>query len=456
MSSVVRDMRSNANMSIQVDSLTSNCLTAEERGVIRRSDRKAAQVLGVTLTRDVNAVGKQLSLTPFLHITKCPLIFLTPSDTLTRYRDFGILMAKISAKRRRSRQASNFTLVGTLKDFGVKMTGLDKLLKTYGRDRKKQRYASPQRVVLDSRVGSNTAGRTDSYGRDADEYGMCLDQDATWSHMPLARRSILPVGDDIEQSEDETTLVDQFVRSQPRFPLAPLSLVTDEHANGLDNRHSMLDISRENTTCCPFPYDPYDCTLPADSDTISTSTDSYDAILTESDFAVDNNGFWDFMDPFNASRADPAYAFVLAYYSKMHLGDRIAPHMKDDTGFAENFPFAHLLPPSPLWHDMESSHGSVGNLSLGAVGGTTCSAYRTSPSRDSVDSITYDENLTARFLRADLDHLNAVLQAQEAYEHREEIAEEMARREKRAKARSKLKQIALLGEEARQAIITAP
>lgn len=77
MSSVACVMGSNTNVSIQADSLTSNCLTREERAAIRRSDRKAGQVLGVTLTRDVNAVGKQLFSTPFPH--KYPLTKLTPS-----------------------------------------------------------------------------------------------------------------------------------------------------------------------------------------------------------------------------------------------------------------------------------------------------------------------------------------------------------------------------------------
>lgn len=395
MSSVACDIGLNANLSIRADSLTSNCLSHEERTAIRRSDRKAGQVLGVTLTRDVSAV-----------------------DTLTTYQNLGVLMAKISAKRPRSRHASNATLVASLKDLGMKMKRLDKLLMTYGHDRKRQWHGSPQRVVLDLPVGSHTssptgsassstAGSGDGYGYDEesrDENARCLEQ-MPWarSHMPLAPRSISP--------------------------------------------------SVATFTSPERVYDPYD---------------------TVSDFSIpDTESFpWDFVDPFSISTTDPAYAFVQAYYSKMHLGDRIAPHMHDNTGFAQNFPFAYLSPPLPLpseWHDMGNGNGfnvSVGNPSMDTVGDMAGPAAQAStrpsshcistPSRESVGSTTSDESLAVSFQRANLEYVNAKLQAQEAYEHREEIAEEIARRERRAKVRSKLKQIALLGEEARQVVTAAP
>jgi len=86
MSSVACNIGSNANLSIRADSLTSNCLSREERAAIRRSDRKAGQVLGVTLTRDVNTVGKQLFSTPFPHyVNKYPLTNLTPSFRYTHH-----------------------------------------------------------------------------------------------------------------------------------------------------------------------------------------------------------------------------------------------------------------------------------------------------------------------------------------------------------------------------------
>lgn len=395
-------------------------------------------------------------------------------------------MAKISTKRTRSRQASNATLVGTLKDFGMKMKRLDKLLMTYGRDRKRQWYGSPQRVVLDLRAGPDISSPTESgsssttssgddydhgYEEGRGENARHLEQmsrDRTRSRMPLAPRPIFPIGDEIEEPEGDSMFVDQVVGTRPLFPLAPLSLAVDEHSNGLSRKQSLLDFSLGYDSITPthgaFP-------------SVATSTSSenvYDPYDLVSDFSIpDTESFpWDFVDPFSTSTTDPAYAFIQACYSKMHVGDHIAPHMHDTTGFANNFPFAYLSPPLPLpleLYDMGNGNNfnvSAGNLSLDTVGdiagsaapaSTPFSSHRISASsRESVGSATSDESLAVCFQRANLEYINAKLQAQEAYEHREEIVEEMARREKRAKARSKLKQIALLGEEARPVVTATP
>ncbi|KAL4076569.1 hypothetical protein V8B97DRAFT_1915479 [Scleroderma yunnanense] len=465
MSAVACAMRSNTCLYMHDDtaSLTSNSLTPQQRAAIRRSDRKAEQILGVTLTRDVN---------------------VNAVNTLTPYRSFGAFMARISANRTKSRQMSNVTLGVTLKDFGVKMKGLDKLLMTYGRNRKKQRYDSSQRVVLGSRAGSNHSiraesdessstassgedGRDHRYEGDADEESEDLSafHAGTSSPTPLAPFSLIPVRNEIEESEDDTTLVDRFNPSRPRFPLAPLSLTAAEHFGGLGRRHSFLDHSPEEDH-----INPTSCTFPSVVTSISSEelSDPSDTVSTGSDFAIPDFE-WDFRDPFNTPPTDPAYAFLQAHYSKMHLGDSIAPHMHDDTGFAEHFPFAHLPPPPPSpseWQekgDMNRFDTPVARLSLGSVedirelppqGRTWVPMHRTSSSSfESVESTTSDNGLSLCFQRANLDYVNAMFRAQEAHEYREQLAEELARREKRAKVRSQLKQIALLGEEARQAII---
>src|SRR5437899_1396893 len=81
------------------------------------------------------------------------------TDTVATKQDLGVLMARINEKRTKSRQFSNVTLAGALKDFGVKIVGLDKLLMTYGTSWKKQRspgmtHPPPRRVVLSSHASS--------------------------------------------------------------------------------------------------------------------------------------------------------------------------------------------------------------------------------------------------------------------------------------------------------------
>ncbi|KIO01993.1 hypothetical protein M404DRAFT_1002748 [Pisolithus tinctorius Marx 270] len=424
--------------------LTSNLLTSEQRAAIRKSNRKAEQVLGVTLTRDVSAFEN----------------------------NFGLLMATIGAKRSRSRQPSNVTFVGTLKDFGVKMMGLD--------GRKKQRCADESRsyhqpIVLRSAAGStsslerrysSTATSDEDYD-DGHEDGSDLDKE----YLTEPRRTSvgiptifvppsLPFLSDAAQD-------DVPANYQSRSPLAPL--ITDDTTGSLSHH-----FGRRHSLCLP----PKRCNfIPSfrrdDASETCSSPESEYFVPQSEDFQ------WDFPDPFNTPTTDPTYAFVMARYAKMHLGDNIAPHQHDDSKFGGHLPFANLRPPPPpsSLSDCESEtvidsrfHTPIARLSLGAVGGgaqlgtvePTNIPSRLGSPQDGYDSRASRNNSTSSddpcsfaLLRADLEYVNAMLRAQETREAKEAITEEIRRREKRARLRSHLKKIAVLGEEARAVVTTA-
>ncbi|KAG6336420.1 hypothetical protein ID866_2663 [Astraeus odoratus] len=481
MSTVTYAMRSSASMDTQQPfyRLNSNSLTAQERAAIRRSDRKAEQVLGVTLTRDASMI-----------------------DTFNTKQDLGVLMARINAKRTRGRQSSNVTLVGALKDFGVKIIGLDKLFMTYGSGRRKRfdrpTHRPPQRVVLSSCAsstssspeGSELCSTIDSEEGNA-HYDDDEDTDGDRAHldmlspvegghrMPLAPLSLLPTADQDGYREDE-----QFSETTPQRPLTPLTfapmpdiLAPDQALNDHCRRYSFLDFGNEHDNLPKLSN-----TVPSDSSPDPVELEPYRA-SPESDFLVPEvQGFeWDFRDPFNTPVTDPAYVFFQSHYSKMHLGDNVPPHVLDDSGFAEHFPFAHLSPPPPsptkckadVENDTFGVRTPISRVSLSAVGGgdrlpasdrtlspspgascraSSASTPGSSASEDGVSGSSLQDKFSVSLLRADLEYINAVLKAQEAREAREALAEEAARREKRARVRSQLKQLALLGDEAREAI----
>ncbi|KAI6012254.1 hypothetical protein EDC04DRAFT_2761948 [Pisolithus marmoratus] len=276
--------------------LTSNFLTSKERAVIRKSDRKAEQVLGVTLTRDVSAF-----------------------EPLPTANSFGLLMATIGAKRSRSRQHSNNTFIGTLKDLGVRMTGLDRMTATYGHGRKKQRCTNEtdshhQRVVLSSRAGS-TGSLEQRYFSPAtseedydDDYEDGSDVDVEY-RTELRRASLgvpralapppLPSMRYAIQDEVPTT-------SRSRCSLSPL--ITDDMSRSFSNdfrRSYSFDPSPKRCSFIPsFRRD--------DASETCSSPDSEQLIPQAEDFQ------WDFPDPFHAPTTDPTYTFVMSQYAKMH------------------------------------------------------------------------------------------------------------------------------------------
>ncbi|KIJ67342.1 hypothetical protein HYDPIDRAFT_108066 [Hydnomerulius pinastri MD-312] len=147
---------------------TSHTLTVGERTAMRKSDRKAEQLLGVTVTRDVKTHGIQ-----DLGIGRAPLTDLkstraNASSIVEVAQNIGIgaLMAVIGSKRARSRQFSSITLVGALKHLGVGM-GLD----ATGRKKRRVGATYSPRVILgplhysyeegESSSGSSTAGSED-------------------------------------------------------------------------------------------------------------------------------------------------------------------------------------------------------------------------------------------------------------------------------------------------------
>ncbi|KAI6111797.1 hypothetical protein EDD16DRAFT_1605893 [Pisolithus croceorrhizus] len=428
--------------------LTSNLLTSEQRAVIRKSNRKAEQVLGVTLTRDVSAF-----------------------ESLPAESNFGLLMATIGAKRGRSRQPSNVTFVGTLKHFGVKMMGLDKLMTAYGHDKKKQRCTDEkrsyhQRVVLSSRAGSaSSLGRryssiTTSEEDYDDDSKNCLDVDEEYltTLRRASRVAPLPLPSMRHVIED-----DALAKHQSRSPLAPVTGYTSgSFSHGFGHRHS-FDVSPKRCSFIP--------SFRADAAYEACTSDSESFISEAEDFQ------WDFPDPFNVPTTNPTYTLVMAQYAKMHRGENIAPHMRDDSKFGEHLLFANLPPPppSPFDYETESVTGRrvrtpVARLSLDAVGGSaqlgtikrTDIPSRPSSPQDSYDSrvsrgssTSSDNTCSFALLRADLEYVNAMLRTQETRETKEAIAEEIRRREKRARLRSHLKKIAVLGEEARAVVATA-
>lgn len=427
--------------------LTSNLLTSEQRAVIRKSNRKAEQVLGVTLTRDVSAF-----------------------ESLPSESNFGLLMATIGAKRGRSRQPSNVTFVGTLKDFGVKMMGLDKMMATYGHDRKKQRCTDEsrsyhQRVVLSSRTGSASSFERryssittseEDFEDDSEDCSIDVDKEYPTELRRASRVAPLPF--------PSTRRDDALANHQSRSALAPLVIgdTSDSFSHGFGCRNS-FDSSQKRCSFIP--------SFRADAAYDACTSPELDCFIAEAE-----DFHWDFPDPFNVPTTDPTYTFVMARYAEMHRGDNIAPHVRDDSKFVEHLPFANLpLPlPSPSGFETESVRGSrsrtpVARLSLGAVGGgaelgtieRTDNLSRPASPQDGYDSrvsrgssTSSDNFYSFSLLRADLEYVNAMLRAQETREAKEAIAEEIRRRERRARLRSHLKQIAVLGEEARAVAVT--
>lgn len=444
MASAAYAVRSDTSAHDANSNLTSNLLTSEQRAVIRKSNRKAEQVLGVTLTRDVSAF-----------------------ESLPSESNFGLLMATIGAKRGRSRQPSNVTFVGTLKDFGAKMMGLDKMMAAYGHDRKKQRCTDEsrsyyQRVVLSSRTGSASSfGRRyssittseEDFEDDSEDCSIGADKEYPGPVAPLPFPSMRHI------IEDHV-----LASHQSRSPLAPLITgdTSDSFSHDFGRRNS-LDSSPKRCSFIP--------SFRADANYDDCSSPELDCFIAEAeDFQ------WDFPDPFNVPTTDPTYTFVMARYAKMHRGENIAPHVRDDSKFVEHLPVANLPPPppSPSSCETQSVRGSrsrtpLARLSLGAVGGgaelgtikRTDSLSRPGSPQDGYDSrvsrgssTSSDNFYSFSLLRADLEYVNAMLRAQETREAKEAIAEEVRRRERRARLRSHLKQIAVLGEEARTVVVT--
>jgi len=119
----------------------SNRLTPAERKALNKSDSKASKVLGITLTR--NDVGhanqdRRLAVIPSVDQENAPV-----GDT------FGNVMALISGKRARSRNASTVTIVGKFNALGLGTAvgmGLDFVQKQNKKRRVGAQYS--QRVIL--------------------------------------------------------------------------------------------------------------------------------------------------------------------------------------------------------------------------------------------------------------------------------------------------------------------
>lgn len=384
-------------------------------------------------------------------------------------------MAAIGVKRTRSHQPSNDIPVRTLKDVGVTMMGLDRIMATYGYGGKKQGCTDDirsyhQPAVLCSGAGSigslehqypSTATSEEHYGYDYEDDSDIDEQDLTErgrtsTDVPTAPAPLPlpPVSYAIEN--------DTLAGNRAHFPIAPpvpgdTSVSFSRHFghrqsfNPSPTRFSFIpsfrrSVASEADLACPFPGSEY-------------------FIPQAEEFQ------WDFPDPFSAPTTDPPCTFAMAHSARMNFGDNIAPHMNNANKFWEQLRFAKLSPPpppppspSPLDYETESVSASevetlVARLSLGAVGGgAQLGSFqpRSIPSRpaspgDGNDTYatSSDEVCSLALLRADLEYVNAMLRVQEAYEAKKAIAEEFRERENCARLGSQSKRIAVLGEEVR-------
>ncbi|KAF9232239.1 hypothetical protein BU15DRAFT_81475 [Melanogaster broomeanus] len=198
--------------------LSSNSLTPEERTALRRSHRKAEQLLGVTLTQDVKSHDNQ-----HLSVGRAPLAALRSSrvngDSIVdavQSIGIGALMAVVGAKRARSRQFSSITLVGALKDLGVGM-GLDRM----GRKKRCVDGSCSRRVVIgplhyrydtgERSSGSSTAGSEDEDTSPRHSF-LDLDPHEEYVKTPTyAEFSHPPTEDDDEATEEREQKEEQFV-----------------------------------------------------------------------------------------------------------------------------------------------------------------------------------------------------------------------------------------------------
>ncbi|KIK92450.1 hypothetical protein PAXRUDRAFT_829956 [Paxillus rubicundulus Ve08.2h10] len=323
--------------------LTPKSLTPEERAAMRKSDRKAEKLLGVTLTRDVKSQTM-----PNLEVGRAPLTIVKSTRAnggsivgTVQNLGIGALMAVIGAKRARSRQFSNITLVGALKDLGSMSLGRT------GRKKRCIGATHPPRVALGSlRDGCGAEGSSS--------------------------------GSSTAGSEGEDA-------SPP---------------------NSFLELDEEEYIKTP--------TFADFSDTAPEDDEDEDEEGEEEEFV------WDVANPFAAPENPAGHQILQEHFAKLRLGDSVGPLDQPTTYESLSFNLEHdkvSSPPSPARGSRRSSYDLWGS----------------------------DDNLG--ILPGDLEYVNSLLEMNEA--EKEAIPR---RKEKRAMLRSRLKKLAILGNEARVAV----
>ncbi|KAH7886778.1 hypothetical protein F5I97DRAFT_1870140 [Phlebopus sp. FC_14] len=327
---------------------------------MRKSDRKAEQVLGVTLTRDVKTLAAQEDLR-FGH--RAPLADLVSNRTgsiADAAQNIGALMAAIGAKRSRSREFSNVTLVGALKDLGGSMIGVS---------RKKRRTYSRRVILGPLRLASGTDD--------------CL--------------TLCPASD----TQDDSTM------------------------------HSFLDLEPEEERAKTPTFEDF----PKDFGPIEDDEDDYEQQRPQ--------GFvWDIADPFAIPEYQEGYDRLLQHFTTLRKMEFIGPLDKlppSDTladGADAISPAATPVPCSSksVRHDSDSREHVIVSADPAS-------------SRSSRNRWSSQENVGLGLLPSDLEYVNNLLELNEAEEEARE-----RRRHKRATLRSRLKKLALLGSEAREAV----
>ncbi|KAF9220643.1 hypothetical protein BS17DRAFT_882309 [Gyrodon lividus] len=323
---------------------SSKSLTPEERTALRKSDRKAEQLLGVTLTRDVKSYAVQ-----DLRVGRPPLTVVKTTranggSVMEAVQNIGIgaLMAVVGAKRARSRQFSSVTLVGALKELGAGM-GLDRA----GRKKRCVGATYSPRVVLgplhprydtgESSSGSSTAG-----------------------------------------SEDE----------------------------GASPQHSFLDLDAEEEYVRTPTFADFSHASPEDEE------EGYEE-EEEEEFV------WDVTNPFAEPQYPSGHQMLQEHFARLRLGEFVGPLDQPTTYESVSF--------DPIEDTVSSPSPARGSR------------------RSSCDLWGSHENLG--ILPGDLEYINSLLMMDQAEE-----AEMARRKHKRATLRSRLKKLAILGNEARPAV----
>ncbi|KAG1722793.1 uncharacterized protein EDB91DRAFT_201486 [Suillus paluster] len=194
--------RSNSTTSMSItDALRlspTNRLTPAERKAFGKSDSKAAKVLGITLTRNHERQANQ--------DRRLALLPSPDQENDHRGNTRGETMALVDVKRPCSRNASDVTIVGPLKDLGRGLAsgmGMNFVKKRNHKRRVAEEYT--QRVVLGPSRSNESPGKEESStaGSDDSVYSFLeLDKTEDTETPPIAGEFLALEGND-EEGEDD-------------------------------------------------------------------------------------------------------------------------------------------------------------------------------------------------------------------------------------------------------------